>query len=97
MLHPGNELLGATSFWVAKACVQLASTRGDATYWAAAVEHLQASLEQLEMAYPPESIARALQALVVWRVRQRGGADLCCAAAEVIHHHFGAQDIPPTL
>lgn len=50
-------------------------------------------MHQLQMAYPPESVARALQGLVEQRVALEAGTldeGLGASAAEgVLRHHFG--------
>lgn len=88
VLHPGNELLGATCSWVARACVQLAGRGNSDVHLQRAVGYLEASLEQLQLAYPPESVARALQGLTLQRVAG-GGWGGKAAAHIVAQHHFG--------
>lgn len=70
--------------------MQLAGCCGAVSYRDLAVEYLQASMEQVEVAYPPESVARALQGLAVGRVaRAFMGGDERPDATQVLVHHFG--------
>lgn len=114
MLHPCNELLGATHALlgaVAARCAwqvgAVAPKDGDPQHqrwWRLALQHMRASVVQLQVLYPPESVALALQQLMYVRAAMRastrhtGGVrkeenthvqQFFQSCRNTLQHHFG--------